>query len=207
MLNAAAGSLASTLPDGERHDLYPDHPDLRAEIDELNALNYTDINNGAYKAGFSSDQSVYAVAFEAYFEALDQLDDWLSDGRPFPDRANLHRSRPAPLPDALSARPGLLRPDEAERCAHSGRPSSVALALPGPCLARRGGQRLADRLPAGYLGAHGTTLSLWGCLRRCTTPRPTSTRNSPGRLPPFRASTFARRRFRYPERRHFRASC
>lgn len=31
MLNAAAGSLASTLPDGARHDLYPDHPDMPAE--------------------------------------------------------------------------------------------------------------------------------------------------------------------------------
>ena len=81
MLNAAAGSLASTLTDGDRHDLYPAH--LRDEIDELNALIYTGINNGAYKAGFSSDQSVYAAAFEAYFEALDQLEDRLSDGRPF----------------------------------------------------------------------------------------------------------------------------
>ena len=44
---------------------------------------YRDINNGAYKAGFSSDQQVYAAAFEAYFAALGWLDGLLSDGRPF----------------------------------------------------------------------------------------------------------------------------
>jgi putative glutathione S-transferase len=73
MLNASAGSLASTLPDGDSRDLYPDHSDLRADVDALNALIYTNINNGAYKAGFSSDQSVYGVAFEAYFEARTSL--------------------------------------------------------------------------------------------------------------------------------------
>jgi putative glutathione S-transferase len=50
----------------------------------LNALIYVAVNNGAYKAGFSSDQAVYAKAFSAYFEALEQLEQRLaSDGRPF----------------------------------------------------------------------------------------------------------------------------
>ena len=44
---------------------------------------YTTINNGAYKAGFSSDQSVYRAAFQAYFETLEKLESRLSDGRPF----------------------------------------------------------------------------------------------------------------------------
>lgn len=83
MLNTNAAQLGSTLSDGDRADLYPSHNGTRAEIDDLNALIYTAINNGAYKAGFSSDQSVYAVAFEAYFGALAQLDALLSDGRPF----------------------------------------------------------------------------------------------------------------------------
>ena len=83
MLNASARALGSTLSDGERPDLYPDDADLRIEIDELNRLNYTAINNGAYKAGFSADQRVYAAAFDAYFEALDRLERRLSDGRPF----------------------------------------------------------------------------------------------------------------------------
>ncbi|TVR45420.1 MAG: glutathione S-transferase, partial [Rhodobacteraceae bacterium] len=83
MLNGSAKALGSTLPDDARPDLYPDSAELRAEIDVLNDLIYGTVNNGAYKAGFSSDQSVYAAAFEAYFDTLAQLDDRFSDGRPF----------------------------------------------------------------------------------------------------------------------------
>lgn len=83
MLNTNAAALGSTLSDEDRPDLYPPHKGARAEIDELNTLIYTSINNGAYKAGFSSDQSAYAEAFEAYFHALAKLDARLSDGRPF----------------------------------------------------------------------------------------------------------------------------
>lgn len=83
MLDRQAGPLGSTLSDGLRPGLYP-AGDMRAEIDRLNALIYHAINNGAYKAGFSSDQSVYAAAFERYFEALQTLEALLaSDGRPF----------------------------------------------------------------------------------------------------------------------------
>lgn len=81
MLNANAGALGSTMSDGDRPDLYPE--DLRPDIDARNQMIYTAINNGAYKAGFSSDQSVYAAAFERYFDALGALDRQLSDGRPF----------------------------------------------------------------------------------------------------------------------------
>ena len=63
--------------------LYPDDPDLRTQIDALNDRIYTTINNGAYKAGFSSDQAVYAAAFTAYFDTLAYLNDLLSDGRDF----------------------------------------------------------------------------------------------------------------------------
>lgn len=79
MLSAQAKQLGSSL--AEPPDLYP--VDDRAEIDRLNALTYVNINNGAYKAGFSSDQSVYAVAFAAYFQALEDLDALLADGRSF----------------------------------------------------------------------------------------------------------------------------
>jgi glutathionyl-hydroquinone reductase len=83
MLNSAAVKLGSALADEKRLDLFPEDENLRAEIDELNELIYVTINNGAYKAGFSSDQSVYAAAFEAYFASLAQLEGRLSDGRPF----------------------------------------------------------------------------------------------------------------------------
>jgi len=83
MLNAVAAALGSTLRGDIRPDLYPEDACARAEIDALNDLIYTSINNGAYKAGFSSDQSIYASAFQAYFETLEQLDARLSDDRPF----------------------------------------------------------------------------------------------------------------------------
>lgn len=87
MLNAQSGPLGSTLSNAARPNLYP-HGDanrsLRAQIDDLNDLIYNAINNGAYKAGFSSDQKVYATAFENYFDALDQLEQRLaSDNRSF----------------------------------------------------------------------------------------------------------------------------
>ncbi|MEM6479144.1 MAG: glutathione S-transferase C-terminal domain-containing protein [Pseudomonadota bacterium] len=66
---------------GGAGDLYP--ATQRNEIETLNALTYQAINNGAYKAGFSSDQRVYAAAFDAYFSALDELEKRLSDGRLF----------------------------------------------------------------------------------------------------------------------------
>ncbi|MFN2305664.1 MAG: glutathione S-transferase C-terminal domain-containing protein [Paracoccaceae bacterium] len=83
MLNAAAGGLGSTLSDADRPELYPAPAEQRAEIDALNDTIYTAINNGAYKAGFSSDQTVYEKAFAAYFDMLEQLEARLSDGRPF----------------------------------------------------------------------------------------------------------------------------
>ena len=86
MLNAQAEALGSTFPADELPDLYPngiEHAGLREDIDALNAAIYVDINNGAYKAGFSSDQQVYAKAFAAYFDRLADLEARLSDGRPF----------------------------------------------------------------------------------------------------------------------------
>ena len=87
MLNAQAVALGSSLPAAERPDLYPAgeaNARVRAEIDALNELIYVNINNGAYKAGFSSDQAVYAKAFANYFDTLGQLDARLaSDDRPF----------------------------------------------------------------------------------------------------------------------------
>ena len=81
MLDAHAGALGSTRPDRPR--LVPDDEAIRRTIGELNELIYTTINNGAYKAGFSSDQAVYEAAFDAYFDTLGRLEDLLSDGRPF----------------------------------------------------------------------------------------------------------------------------
>lgn len=83
MLDRHAAALGSTLDDRARPMLYPDDTDTRAGIDALNERIYVTINNGAYKAGFSSEQSVYLAAFDAYFDTLDHLNARLSDGRPF----------------------------------------------------------------------------------------------------------------------------
>ena len=57
-------------------DLYPD--ELKERIDELNTFVYVSINNAAYKAGFSSKQSVYTKAFDDYFAGLDYVEELLA---------------------------------------------------------------------------------------------------------------------------------
>ena len=54
-------------------ELYPEH--LRAEIDEVNAVVYRDVNNGVYRCGFATSQEAYEDAFAALFARLD----WLSE--------------------------------------------------------------------------------------------------------------------------------
>jgi putative glutathione S-transferase len=84
MLNEQAGPLGSSVPESKRPDLYPHDTVIRANIDTLNELIYVNINNGAYKAGFSSDQAVYVAAFESYFNALATLEAcFAKDDRPF----------------------------------------------------------------------------------------------------------------------------
>jgi putative glutathione S-transferase len=62
-------------------DLYPQ--DLRTEVDALNAMLYTRLNNGVYKAGFASSQQAYEEAVTDVFLALDEMEGRLSDGRAF----------------------------------------------------------------------------------------------------------------------------
>jgi glutathionyl-hydroquinone reductase len=47
---------------------------LLAEIDRINAFTYDAINNGVYKAGFATDQTVYETEVRALFAALDTLE-------------------------------------------------------------------------------------------------------------------------------------
>ena len=60
-------------------DYYP--PDLRADIDALNATVYDTVNNGVYKAGFATTQAAYEEAVVPLFETLDRLERRLSEGR------------------------------------------------------------------------------------------------------------------------------
>jgi glutathionyl-hydroquinone reductase len=52
--------------------LYPEA--LRAEIDEVNALVYPNVNNGVYRAGFATTQEAYEEAVVPLFETLDALE-------------------------------------------------------------------------------------------------------------------------------------
>lgn len=60
-------------------DFYP--PDLRGEIDQVNARVYDTVNNGVYKCGFATAQAAYEKAFDALFESLDWLEDRLASQR------------------------------------------------------------------------------------------------------------------------------
>lgn len=70
MFNESFGDLATN-----DIDLYPEG--YRDEIDRINGAVYHRINNGAYKAGFSSSQPAYDRAFARYFRALRWLDELL----------------------------------------------------------------------------------------------------------------------------------
>jgi putative glutathione S-transferase len=55
--------------------------ELLAEIDELNAFIYPNINNGVYRAGFATTAAAYEEAVADVFNALDQLEKRLASQR------------------------------------------------------------------------------------------------------------------------------
>jgi putative glutathione S-transferase len=74
MLNSAFASLTN-----DRADYYP--PNLRAEIDSINARVYSDVNIGVYRAGFATAQGAYEEGCRTVFSALDWLEERLSRQR------------------------------------------------------------------------------------------------------------------------------
>ncbi|WP_022942591.1 glutathione S-transferase family protein [Psychromonas hadalis] len=74
ILNSAFNALT-----GNKSNYYP--VSLQAEIDQVNQLVYDDINNGVYKVGFATTQSVYEQAYETLFSRLDWLESRLSKQR------------------------------------------------------------------------------------------------------------------------------
>jgi putative glutathione S-transferase len=55
--------------------------ELLAEIDEINAFVYENVNDGVYRTGFARTQSAYERAFGNLFSALDELDARLATRR------------------------------------------------------------------------------------------------------------------------------
>ncbi len=59
--------------------LYPDR--LRAQIDEVSAGIYAEVNNGVYRTGFVRSQAAYEESYKALFAKLDELEEHLSTRR------------------------------------------------------------------------------------------------------------------------------
>ncbi|MDH5661082.1 MAG: glutathione S-transferase C-terminal domain-containing protein, partial [Gammaproteobacteria bacterium] len=58
---------------------YPE--DKQSEIDKINSLIYNNINNGVYRTGFATTQKSYEKAYTQLFDALDKVEDILSEKR------------------------------------------------------------------------------------------------------------------------------
>ncbi|KAJ1675829.1 S-glutathionyl-(chloro)hydroquinone reductase [Spiromyces aspiralis] len=71
MLNESFDDLIED-PERRKLDLYPEH--LRKEIDEVNEWIYDTINNGVYKTGFATAQSVYEDHVKRLFESLGRVE-------------------------------------------------------------------------------------------------------------------------------------
>jgi glutathionyl-hydroquinone reductase len=74
MLNSAFDAFTE-----DRTDYYP--ADVREEIDRINDLVYSTVNNGVYRAGFATTQSAYEEAARTLFATLDQIEGRLSRQR------------------------------------------------------------------------------------------------------------------------------
>ena len=62
---------------GNTEDYYPKQ--YAEQIDTMNDFIYKTVNNGVYKAGFSTKQEVYEEEVSQLFEALDKLENHLSE--------------------------------------------------------------------------------------------------------------------------------
>ncbi len=74
--------LSTVWPKFQREgapDLYPEAH--RAEIDQVMAAVYADVNDGVYRCGFAGSQDAYEEAFDRLFGALDALEARLAQQR------------------------------------------------------------------------------------------------------------------------------
>ena len=64
---------------GDNYDYFPEN--LKTEIRTINNMVYHKVNNGVYKAGFSTSQEAYEDAYEGLFEAFDTMEKILGKQR------------------------------------------------------------------------------------------------------------------------------
>ena len=74
MLNSAFAAHSDVT-----YDYYPE--DLRADIDRINELVYSHLNNGVYRTGFARSQEAYDEAVRKVFVCLEQMEEWLAGRR------------------------------------------------------------------------------------------------------------------------------
>lgn len=74
MMNSAFADFSSSDYDYYREELHP-------EIDAINELVYSNVNNGVYKCGFATTQEAYDTNFANLFNTLDHLDERLGKTR------------------------------------------------------------------------------------------------------------------------------
>ena len=74
MFNSAFGAHTDA-----GYDFYPE--DLRAEIDRINDIVYSHLNNGVYRAGFARSQEAYEEAASKIFVCLDMMEQLLGERR------------------------------------------------------------------------------------------------------------------------------
>jgi glutathionyl-hydroquinone reductase len=74
MMNCSFNALSA-----KSSDYYPE--ELRLEIESVNTRLYDTLNNGVYKAGFTTSQMAYEEAIAPLFETLDWLESLLSSAR------------------------------------------------------------------------------------------------------------------------------
>lgn len=55
-------------------ELIPQQPQQLQQLEDINSWVYTDLANGAYKAGFASSQLAYEAAYKQFFMALDRAE-------------------------------------------------------------------------------------------------------------------------------------
>ncbi|MDY4510951.1 glutathione S-transferase family protein [Streptococcus hyovaginalis] len=61
---------------GNTDDYYPES--LQEAIDDINAIVYDNVNNGVYKTGFATEQSVYEKELNSLFAELNRLEELLA---------------------------------------------------------------------------------------------------------------------------------
>ncbi len=94
VVEEASGELVTNDFPWITHDLFhewgehhrPDAPDLwpaelREEMEEVMQRVFTEVNNGVYRCGFAGSQEAYDAAYVRLFDALDWLEERLSERR------------------------------------------------------------------------------------------------------------------------------